>query len=429
MTTLSLQSGTLQRSSAPIRRWPVVLGGFLLNMSLGTFYAISAFLLPMEKEFGWSRAQTSVATTLGFVMISLWFVVGGYLQDRRGPRLVAAIGSVLFSLGFFLAGEIHSLTVFYLAIGVCVGAGNGFAYVVPMAVGSKWFPDKRGLIVGLMVGGYGAGSGIFGPLASKLIESIGWRGTFRAFSITFFLMMLLATCLVKNPPEGYQPAGWSPRLGKRASHADADVCTSRMIRMPKFWALWAAYCLGTTAGVMVISQLVPFVRASGHGSTVAAFAIIVGAVGNTGGRILSGWASDHIGRLRTLCIVLLVSAVAMPVLFLSRQHTVALYLALGVVYYCYGTQLSVYASTSADFYGTRYLGLNYGILILAWGIAGVIGPLIAGYVYVASGEYRWAFFLAGAVSLAAFVVLFVVKPQKSSESIIRKSPVPAANVN
>jgi OFA family oxalate/formate antiporter-like MFS transporter len=305
--------------------------------------------------------------------------------------------------------------MFYLAIGVFVGAGNGFAYVVPMAVGSKWFPDKRGLIVGLMVGGYGAGSGVFGPLASKLIEVIGWRSTFRAFSIIFFLMMVLATCLVKNPPKGYQPAGWSERAGKQASPPNADVATSRMIRMPKFWALWTAYCLGTTAGLMVISQLVPFVRAAGHGPAVAAFAIIVGAVGNTGGRILSGWVSDHIGRLRTLCIVLLISAVATPMLFLSREHTLALYFALAAVYYCYGTQLSVYASTSADFYGTKYLGLNYGILILAWGIAGVIGPVIAGYVFVALGEYRWAFFIAGVVSLAAFVLLSATKPQRPSE--------------
>jgi MFS transporter, OFA family, oxalate/formate antiporter len=415
MTTSALpERGDVSNSSSPIRRWPIVVGGFLLNMSLGTFYSISAFLLPIEKEFGWSRAQTSLATTIGFVMISFWFVVGGYLQDRKGPRLVAAIGTVLFSLGFFLASEIHSLTMLYLAIGLCVGAGNGFAYVVPMAVGSKWFPDKRGLIVGLMVGGYGAGSGVFGPMASKAIEIIGWRDTFRAFSIIFFLVMLLATYLVRNPPAGYRPGGWSPSPGKRAPLPDADVRTSQMIRLPKFWALWAAYCLGTTAGLMVISQLVPFVRGAGHGPAVAAFAIVVGAVGNTAGRIFSGWVSDHIGRLRTLCIVLLISAVAMPVLFLSREHTVALYLTLGLVYYCYGTQLSVYASTSADFYGTKFIGLNYGILILAWGVAGIIGPVIAGYVYVTLGEYRWAFFVAGTVSLAAFLLLFAAKPQRPS---------------
>ena len=416
MKTVQLPlSRDFQYIPSPIRRWPVVLGGFLLNMSLGTFYAVSAFLLPIEKEFGWSRAQTSLATTLGFVMISFWFVIGGYLQDRRGPRLVAAIGTVLFSLGFFLAAKTHSLMMFYVAIGLCVGAGNGFAYVVPMAVGSKWFPDKRGLIVGLMVGGYGAGSGVFGPLASKLIAVIGWRETFRAFSIIFFLMMLLATCLVKNPPGGYQPPDGAPGSGKHPSPRNVDVPTSRMIRMPQFWTLWIGYCLGTTAGVMVISQLVPFVRASDHAPSVASFAIIVGAIGNTAGRILSGWLSDHIGRLKTLCIVLLISAVAMPVLFFGREHVVLLYLALGVVYYCYGTQLSVYASTSADFYGTRYLGLNYGILILAWGIAGVIGPMIASYVFVARGEYRWAFFAAGAISFAAFVLLFAAKPQRPSE--------------
>jgi OFA family oxalate/formate antiporter-like MFS transporter len=125
--------------------------------------------------------------------------------------------------------------------------------------------------------------------------------------------------------------------------------------------------------------------------------------------------SDHIGRLKTLCIVLLISAVAMPVLFFGREHVLLLYLALGAVYYCYGTQLSVYASTSADFYGTRYLGLNYGILILAWGIAGVLGPMIASYVFVTRGEYRWAFFAAGAISFAAFVLLFAVKPQRPSD--------------
>ena len=149
-----------------MNRWWIVVGGVMMNMALGTFYAVSAFLLPLEKEFHWTRAQTSLVTTFGIVMIASWFVVGGILNDRKGPAIRAAIGGILFSMGFFLASQIHSLLAFYLTIGVCVGAGNGFGYVVPTAVGSKWFPDKRGLIVGLMVGGYGAGSGIFGPLAS-----------------------------------------------------------------------------------------------------------------------------------------------------------------------------------------------------------------------------------------------------------------------
>jgi MFS transporter, OFA family, oxalate/formate antiporter len=395
--------------NAELRRWPVIVGGVLLNMSLGTFYAISVFLLPIEKEFGWSRAQTSLATTLGFGLISVFFVLGGYLQDRKGPRLIAAIGTALFSVGFFLASEIHSLTMLYIAIGLCVGIGNGFAYVVPTAVGSKWFPDKRGLVVGIMVGGYGAGSGILGPLASRLIEVIGWRATLRTFSFIFLIAMAIGTLLLKNPPEGYRVEGTpAPGNKPRRGHSP-DVPTSQMLRIPSFWSLWGAYCLGATAGLMVISQLVPFVRAAGHGPAVAAFAIVVGAIGNTSGRIFSGWVSDHIGRLRMLCIGLVVSAIAMPALYFGRQHEITLYLALAVVYYCYGTQLSVYPSTSAEFYGTKYLGLNYGILILAWGLAGVIGPHLAGTVFVAFGDYRWAFIAAGALSLAAFVLLFLTK--------------------
>lgn len=189
------------------------------------------------------------------------------------------------------------------------------------------------------------------------------------------------------------------------------MVASQMVRTRTFWALWVAYCLGTTAGTMVISQLVPFARAAGHSAAIAAFAITVGALGNASGRIFSGWISDHAGRLNTLRSMLLISAMAMPALFAMRENVVIFYLLLCVVYYCYGTQLSVYASTSADFYGTRNLGLNYGLLLLAWGVAGILGPFLGGRVYVVTGEYRWAFFIAAAVSLLAIGALFLANPR------------------
>ena len=390
-------------------RWLRVVGGVMMNLALGTFYAVSAFMLPLEKEFGWTRAQTSWVTTIGMMMIASWYCVAGLINDRQGPRLVAGIGGVLFSLGFFLASYTHSLATFYLTMGVCVGAGNGFGYVVPMAVGSKWFPDKRGFVVGLMIGGYGAGSGIFGPLATRLIESVGWRETFQIFALIFFFMTMIATWLLKNPPLGYQPAGWHPSQARAASRPGPDVPTSRMIRTPTFWALWIAYCLGTTAGTMVISQLVPFARSAGHAAAIAALAITVGAAGNASGRIFSGLISDHIGRLNTLRIVLFISTIAMPALYMWRRDVALFYVLLCVVYYCYGTQLSVYASTSADFYGTKFLGANYGLLLLAWGVAGIFGPFLGGRVFVATGEYRWAFLVAAAVELAAFGTLFLAR--------------------
>ena len=386
-------------------RWLPVVGGVMMNMALGMFYGMSVFMLPLEKEFGWTRAQTSWVSTIGLALIAVWYVIAGYIQDHRGPRPVAVIGGLLFSLGFLLASYTTTLTWFYLTAGVIAGTGSGFGYVVPTSVGSKWFPDKRGLVIGLMVGGYGAGSGLFGPLALSLIDKVGWRSTFQILSGVFFVMTMTGAYLLRNPPAGYMPPGWHPSKTRGVARAGADVLASVMVRTRTFWVLWVAYCLGTTAGTMVISQLVPFARNAGHSAAVAAFALTVGAFGSASGRVLSGWMSDFAGRLNTLRVMLVVSAFAMPLLFVFREQLVPFYALLAMVYYCYGTQLSVYASTSADFYGTKHVGFNYGLLLLAWGVAAIFGPFLGGRVYVSTGSYRWAFFVASTMSIAALATL------------------------
>jgi MFS transporter, OFA family, oxalate/formate antiporter len=384
-------------------RWIPLVGGFLLTMALGTFYATSVFMLPLEREFGWTRAHTSWITTFGAVMVASWFLAGGWLQDRLGPRFVAALGGILFSVAFFWGSTIHSLIGFYLSIGVCLGMGVGFGYVVPMTVGAKWFPDRRGLIVGLMVAGSGLGSGIFGPLASHLIEQFGWRNTMRVFSVIFLAMTVVATLLLKDPPDGYRPDGGP------LSHPDAAITsgssTAEMIRSGRFWVIWFAYCFGVTSGLMVISQLVPFVRSAGRTAAIAGFAIAIGAFGNAMGRILSGWMSDLAGRINTLRFVLLLSAVAMPLLFAFRERLLLLSVLLAIVYYCYGAQFSVYPSLSADFYGTKHMGVNYGVLFMAWGVAGVLGPFLGGQIFVRTGSYRDAFLISAALSLVSLALL------------------------
>jgi OFA family oxalate/formate antiporter-like MFS transporter len=145
-----------------MNRWRVVVGGVLMNLALGSLYAWSVFLAPLEREFGWKRTQTSLAYTIAIVTFAATFLIAGRLQDKRGPRICAFIGTVCVSLGFFLTSMTTSLTFLYVAFGLVVGAGNGFGYATPIPVASKWFPDKRGLVVGIMVGGYGAASFILG---------------------------------------------------------------------------------------------------------------------------------------------------------------------------------------------------------------------------------------------------------------------------
>ena len=383
-----------------MNRWRVVVGGVLMNLALGSLYAWSVFVLPLEKEFGWTRTETSWVYTIAVVCFAATFIAAGRLQDRMGPKICAYAGGLLVSAGFFLASFTTSLTTLYIFFGVIVGVGNGFGYSTPTPVASKWFPDKRGLVVGLMVGGYGAGQAIFGTFANeKLIPALGWRTTFQILSGVFLVMTMVGATLLKNPPAGYRPANWTPNPRAHATHA--DFATGQMLNTSTFYLLWIAFAFGTTAGQMTISQLVPFARTAGLGATVATYSLIVTSFGNAGGRILSGWMSDTIGRLRTLQMMVFLSAIAMPALFLLRTEVVPFFALIFLVYWCYGTQLSLFASTTADFYGTRNLGLNYGVLFTAWGAAGIIGPLIAGRVFDATKSYQYAFYAAARFSRSA----------------------------
>src|SRR4249920_317244 len=192
-------------------RWLPVLGGVLMNLALGSLYAWSVFVIPLEQEFGWTRADTSWVYTIAVVCFALTFIWAGRLQDRKGPKLCAFAGGILVSLGFFLVSFTTSLVMLYVFFGVIVGVGNGFGYSTPMPVASKWFPDKRGLVVGLMVGGYGGGQAIFGTLASGyLIPTLGWRATFQILSAIFIVMTMAGTALLRNPPAGYRPPNWAP---------------------------------------------------------------------------------------------------------------------------------------------------------------------------------------------------------------------------
>ena len=399
-------------------RWQPLVGGVLMNLALGVIYAWSVFVAPFGEDFGWNRTQVSVVFTIAILSVGSWFVVAGFLQDRYGPQRVAAFGGILYALGFYLASQTESLIWLYVTFGAIAGAGNGFGYAIPIPVCSKWFPDRRGLAVGLVVGGYGAGSGIYGPLAREvLIPAYGWQGTMQISAAVFLVMTLVAAWLLRNPPAGYKPptAAPAPAAGAPAAAAAPvghDFATGEMVRTPTFYLLWIAYCLGAAAGLMVISQLVPVGEAAGLGAA-AGLGLTIGAIGNTGGRVLSGWMSDTFGRLNTLRLMVLLSAVALPLFFLLAGQVALFYLLLIVIYYCYGTLLSVFASTCADFYGTRNMGVNYGLLFSAWGVAGIVGPVIAGRVFDATGTYEVAFYVAAALSVVALAALMLSKPPQA----------------
>jgi OFA family oxalate/formate antiporter-like MFS transporter len=326
-------------------------------------------------------------------------VIAGRIQDKVGPLPCSLVGGILVSLGFFLSSYTRSLDYLYVCFGVIGGLGNGFGYATPIPVMAKWFPDKRGLAVGIAVGGYGAGSAIFGPLAQlKLIPAYGLPATFQILGAIFFVMTMAGALLLRNPPAGYKPNGWSPAAAQAAA-AVHEWTPFETLQTPTFWLMWAGYALGCSAGLMVISQLVPFATGVGiAAASLATMTLVVGAFGNASGRILSAWMSDRLGRINVLRVMIGVGMVAMPALYAAGSNVALLYAAVFIVYWCYGTQLSVNGVAAADFWGTRNAGINYGMLFTAWGVAGIIGPRIGGVLYDRYHNYQAAFYTASVLS-------------------------------
>src|SRR5689334_21633668 len=409
-----------------LSRWWRVAGALSMNIALGTLYAWSVFVAPLETQFGWKRADTSLVFTAAVIVFALTFVVAGRIQDRFGPFYCSLAGGVFVSLGFFLSAYTTTLTYLIVCFGVIGGLGNGFGYATPIPVMAKWFPDKRGLAVGLAVGGYGAGSALFGPLAQlKLIPDYGLPATFRILGSIFMLMTVIGALLQKNPPAGYKPAGWKPAAASKSAATIYEFSPAEVLRTPAFYLMWVAYALGCSAGLMVISQLVPFARSVGiAAAALSTMTLVVGAFGNASGRILSGWMSDKLGRINVLRTMIGISIVAMPALYAAGSNVGGLYLAVFVVYWCYGTQLSVNGAAASDFWGTKNAGINYGLLFTAWGVAGIIGPRIGGQLFDRFKNYQTAFYTAAALSAIALVfALFARRPSVAEVKEFRELQV------
>jgi OFA family oxalate/formate antiporter-like MFS transporter len=392
-----------------ISRWWRLLGGVLMTLALGTLYAWSVFVTPLENEFGWRRAQTSSVFTLAVVMFAASLLLAGKLQDRFGPFWISATGSVLVSLSFILFAYTYSLYSLFFFYGVLGGAGLGFGFGTVVPVMAKWFPDRTGLAIGLALLGFGGGSAIFGSFANLvLFPRFGWRTSCLILSEIFLVMTMTAAFLLKNPGASRQPTNNISVLSAKTSRH--QFTPGEVLRTPAFYLLWLGFGLGSTAGLMVISQLIPFANSQGISSaTLATLGLVVGAFGNVSGRVLSGWLSDIMGRLNTLRVVLAMSCVAMPSLYWVGAHLTALYVLIYFVYFSYGAQASVIPTTVSDFWGTRHAGTNYGSLFTAWGFAGILGPTIGGVLFDRYRNYGVAFYTAAALAVVALICMLIAR--------------------
>jgi OFA family oxalate/formate antiporter-like MFS transporter len=401
----------MSQGQVSISRWWRMLGGLLMTLALGTLYAWSVFVTPLENEFGWKRAQTSSVFTFAVIMFAASLLLAGKLQDRFGPFWISLTGSILVSLSFLLFAYTSNLYSLYFFYGVLGGTGLGFGFGTVVPVVAKWFPDRTGLAIGLALAGFGGGSAVFGSFANLvLFPRFGWRTSCLILAGIFFAMTMTATFLLRNPAVHAQKTDQFPVFNSQSTRH--HFTPGEVLRTPAFYLLWLGFGLGSTAGLMVISQLIPFATSQGIASAaLATLGLVVGAFGNVSGRVLSGWLSDIMGRLNALRVVLAVSSVAMPSLYWVGAHLAALYVLIFVVYFCYGAQASVIPSTVADYWGTRHAGTNYGALFTAWGFSGILGPTIGGVLFDRYRNYGAAFYTAAALAVVALIcVLAARKP-------------------
>lgn len=418
-------------SQAPVKNygWSVTFAGMGINLALGILYTWSVISKDVPAEWGWSETDKSLPYMFACLIFSLVMVPAGRMQDKIGPRVVAAIGGLLVGLGFLLASMTTSPVIFLLGFGVLAGAGIGFGYASATPPAVKWFPAARtGMIAGIVVSGFGLASVYTAPLTKWLITQYGIPRMMVILGISFFILitgfkpvfMLLwggLASILQPPPKGYVPV--QPVTLKQTLVHDKDNYTPvEMLKTVQFYLMWFMYACGAGAGLMIIAKLAP-IASSQCGLEMGFVLVAVLAIGNGGGRIVAGMLSDKIGRKATLFLCFIVQAVAIFLLSMAKQDTFlarvpVLAVLSALIGANYGANLALFPSLTKDFYGLKNFGVNYGLVFTAWGVGGFMLAWLAGKMYDKYQTFAVAYYGASILLVLAAIMVFTLKPLRQT---------------
>jgi OFA family oxalate/formate antiporter-like MFS transporter len=399
----------------------IAAAGVMMQVALGAVYAWSVFQIPLEEHYG--ASSSAVKLTFSITILALGFAAffGGLWMRSAGPRTVAIAAGILYGGGVLLAGvSSGSLILLYLTYGLIGGIGIGLGYIVPIATLIKWFPDKRGFITGVAVAGFGAGALVTTIIARIILaRGVGVFPTFAILGVIYLIAVVGAALFMRNPPEGYRPAGWEPDTMAGSGTSGENYVIRDALKTWQWYALWALLFLNVTAGISIISEASPMAQEiSGVGPNVAAGLVIIISVANAIGRFLWAWLSDAIGRKWVFFTMFALQAILFLLLPL-----IGLYFLLAIVSFiivsCYGGGFGTMPSFAADYFGSRDVGTIYGLMLTAWGVGGVLGPLLISSIIDATQSYTLAFYIIAAIMVGSAIFTFFVRPPR------RESPVGA----
>ncbi len=397
------------------KRWGIALAGILMQIALGAVYAWSVFRTPLVKAFHWSISQVTLTFTICVFVLGFAAFVGGLWLNKKGPRPVALTAGVLYGLGVFLACfSANKLWWLYFSYGIIGGTGLGFGYIVPVAVLLKWFPDKRGLITGIAVGGFGAGALVTAPIAQRLIVSVGVLPTFAYLGIAYLIVVVAAGWFMQNPPAGYVPPGWTPSATQKSQRSATDYTLGKALGTWQWWALWLALFLNTTAGISVISQESPmFQEIAKVTALVAAGMVGVASIGNAVGRVFWAWVSDGITRRWAFVLMYVCQAGLFWVMPNIGQASLLTVLTF-IILMCYGGGFGTMPAFAADYFGAKNIGPIYGLMLTAWGFASAFGPLLIAHLRQVGTSFTYGLHVIAVIVLVSIVVPVVVRPPRGS---------------
>lgn len=398
-------------------RWLVVVGALLVQLCLGSIYSWAIFTKPLRDAFGWSQAQAQYPFMVGLAAFALTTIVGGKWQDKAGPRVVAATGGIVLAIGYFLASRTTSLAWIIVTYGIIAGIGIGLGYTCPLAAGVKWFPDKKGLITGLAVAGFGAGSFVFSKVGTAIINGSSWQNAFMILGVIFLIGVIVGALLLRNPPAGYKPVGWNPPVAAAGKPAGRDFTSGEMLGTLSFWLIWLMFAVGATAGLMVIGNVGAIAKVVIPEITAGQIATLTGilALLNGLGRVTWGTVSDRLGRTRTLTVMYIFNAVVM-LLLLNANSYMFLMLAICLAGFCFGGNFAVFPSATNDYFGTRNYGNNYGFVFTSYGVGGIVGPLLGAMVFDMTRSYSQAYIISLIMLVIAAVLSLITRSPGTSKA-------------
>ena len=411
-----------QPSQQSAKGWTVVFAGLAINLILGVLYSWSVIAKALGRDWHWTRAHATLPMSIATACFAFMMVFAGRWQDRFGPRRVAIVGGFLLGLGVLgsALAKSHELMSITFGIGAGFGIGLGYSATTPPAI--KWFPPARkGVITGIVVSGVGLASVYIAPLTSYLLGQVGIQETFAILGIGVLVLVPALATLLQNPPETTVTApGPVAATAPRVESGWLTVCSK-----PVFYLLWLQMLLSVFAGLMITSQIAMI--ASEQAKWEAGFvAVALLAIFNTLGRLTSGFLSDVIGRSGTMTIAFLVQAVNMFA-FSHYDSQGLLILGIAVAGLCYGAGFAVLPATTADFFGLKNLGVNYGLVFTAFGFGGVLGPMVSASIHDQDKSYAHAYQISAVLLLVGAVVALLTRPPRSRGETTEKSvPISAA---